>query len=51
MMCGIPVITNVASKLVQRVGCGIVVDYNDHDEIRKAIVSLRDDPLLQIDWV
>lgn len=43
MMCGIPLITNVASKVVSEVGFGIVVKYHDVQEIRQAILTLRDD--------
>jgi glycosyltransferase involved in cell wall biosynthesis len=43
MMCGVPLITNVASELVNEVGSGIIVKYNDVRQIRKAIVTLRDD--------
>jgi len=43
MMCGIPLITNMEQELVGSViGCGIIVDYNDIGQIKKAIVLLRD---------
>jgi glycosyltransferase involved in cell wall biosynthesis len=43
MMLGLPVITNMEPTLVnEEVGCGIVVDYNDIDQIKEAIVCLRD---------
>jgi glycosyltransferase involved in cell wall biosynthesis len=43
MMCGIPLITNMEQELVGgEIGCGIIVDYNDIAQIKKAIVLLRD---------
>jgi glycosyltransferase involved in cell wall biosynthesis len=43
MMLGVPVITNMEPKLVnEEVGCGIVVDYNNTDQIKAAVVCLRD---------
>ncbi len=47
MMCGLPIITNVSKEIVrEEVGCGTIVDYNDIDQIKAAVTSLRDDPLL-----
>lgn len=46
MMCGIPIITNLSPELVNKVGCGITVDYNSVEEIRVAVTRLRDDPEL-----
>jgi len=43
MACGVPLITNVASEVVHEVKCGIMVKYNDVEQIREAIVTLRDD--------
>jgi glycosyltransferase involved in cell wall biosynthesis len=43
MMCGIPLITNMEQELVgSEIGCGIIVDYNNIAQIKKAIVLLRD---------
>ena len=42
MMCGIPLITNMEQQMVGEIGCGIIVDYNNTNEIKKAIVLLRD---------
>ena len=43
MMLGLPVITNMEPRLVnEEVGCGIVVDYNNTDQIKAAVVYLRD---------
>jgi glycosyltransferase involved in cell wall biosynthesis len=48
MMCQLPIITNIAPEVVKHeVGCGIIVDYNDINEIRNAIVTLRDKPGLR----
>ena len=47
MMCGVPIITNVATEIVKETQCGIIVDYYDIDQIRNAIVSLRDNPELR----
>lgn len=43
MMCGVPLITNVASELVNDVGFGIIVKYDDVEELKHAIILLRDD--------
>jgi glycosyltransferase involved in cell wall biosynthesis len=43
MMFGLPVITNVSSELISGDECGIIVDYNDIDQIKAAITNLRDD--------
>jgi len=50
MMCGIPIITNIATEVVRETKCGVIVkNYDDVDEIRKAIISLRyDDELRKI---
>lgn len=42
MMLGLPLITNVATELVNECKCGITVDYNDEKQIRQAIITLRD---------
>ncbi len=42
MMFGLPLISNVASELINEVECGIIVDYNNIDEIISAVVLLRD---------
>jgi glycosyltransferase involved in cell wall biosynthesis len=42
MMFGVPIITNVAPEIVNKVGCGIIVDYNNVDQIKAAVVYLRD---------
>ena len=47
MMCGVPIITNVSTEIVKETKCGIIVDYNDIDQIRDAIVSIRDNPELR----
>ena len=47
MMLGLPIITNVSAEIVNEVGNGFVVNYNDIDQIRKTIVTLRDNPKLR----
>ncbi|MPZ07154.1 MAG: glycosyltransferase [Nitrososphaeraceae archaeon] len=42
MMFGLPVITNIGSDLLEEAECGILVNYNDSDQIKAAIISLRD---------
>jgi glycosyltransferase involved in cell wall biosynthesis len=42
MMCGIPLITNMEQELVDKVSCGIIVEYNDINQIKEAIILLRD---------
>ena len=41
-MCGIPIITNASPELVKDVDCGILVDYDDVEQIRAAVTSLSD---------
>lgn len=47
MMCGLPIITNIAPKLVSELDCGIIVDYENVNQIKAAIISLRDDKELR----
>jgi len=47
MACGIPLITNVASQIVNEIDSGIIVEYNDVEQIKEAIVKLRDDSELR----
>jgi glycosyltransferase involved in cell wall biosynthesis len=47
MMCGVPIISNVAPELIREVDCGIVVKYDNVDEIRNTIIKLRDNPELR----
>jgi glycosyltransferase involved in cell wall biosynthesis len=43
MMFRVPIITNLVPELINdEVGCGIIVDYNNVNQIREAIVRLRD---------
>jgi len=42
MMCGIAVITNISKDLVNETKCGIVVEYGNIHDIKKAIVKLKD---------
>jgi glycosyltransferase involved in cell wall biosynthesis len=43
MMLGLPIITNVTPELIDEVGCGIKVEYNDLNQIQSAVIRLRDD--------
>jgi glycosyltransferase involved in cell wall biosynthesis len=47
MMCGVPVITNVAQEIVNETECGIIVEYDNMEQIREAIITLRDNPELR----
>jgi glycosyltransferase involved in cell wall biosynthesis len=47
MMCGIPLITNVAHEIVNETGCGIIVEYDNVEQIKGTIIKLRDDPNLR----
>lgn len=47
MMCGVAVITNISSELVNDTKCGILVDYENIHEIKQAIITLKDDPELR----
>jgi glycosyltransferase involved in cell wall biosynthesis len=47
MMCGIPIITNVAHEIVNETGCGIIVAYDNKEQIKEAIITLRDNPELR----
>lgn len=47
MMCGLPIITNIAHDFVRDTGCGIVVEYGNVEQIKQAIITLRDNPTLR----
>ncbi len=47
MMCGTPVVTNVANEIVNETQCGIIVEYNNIEQIRQAIITMRDNPDLR----
>ena len=47
MMCGIPIITNVATEIVNETQCGILVDYDNLIKMKEGIVKLRDNPELR----
>ena len=47
IMCGLPVITNIAPEFIHETGCGIVVEYSNVEEIKQAIITLRDNPKLR----
>jgi glycosyltransferase involved in cell wall biosynthesis len=46
MMCGTPIITNVAREIVIETGCGMVVEYNNIKQIKEELIKLRDNPEL-----
>jgi glycosyltransferase involved in cell wall biosynthesis len=47
MMCGLPVITNIANEIVIETESGIIVEYDDEEQLKEAIVSLKDKPELR----
>lgn len=42
MMLGLPVITNVAHDMVNETGNGIIVNYSNIEQIRDAVIKLKD---------
>lgn len=49
MMCGRPILVNKGTSTANKVleeNCGLVVDVNNIEEIKEAIIKLRDDPEL-----
>ena len=44
MMFGKPSITNLAINILHKFNCGILVDYDRVEEIKEAIITLRDNP-------
>jgi glycosyltransferase involved in cell wall biosynthesis len=47
MMFGVPLVTNVAHEIVNETQCGIIVEYHDMEQIREAIITMRDNPELR----
>ena len=47
MMCGLPVITNIAQEFIHNTSCGIVVEYGNVNQVKQAIVSLKENPQLR----
>jgi glycosyltransferase involved in cell wall biosynthesis len=47
MMFGVPIITNVAKEIVSETDCGVIVDYDDTEQVKEAIIMLRDNPELR----
>ena len=47
MMCGIPVITNISHELINDTKCGMIVEYDNIEQIKESIVTLRDNPNLR----
>ena len=48
MMCGIPLVTNIAADIVNEIGFGIIVKYDNIKEIKNAIITLRDNNTLRL---
>jgi glycosyltransferase involved in cell wall biosynthesis len=47
MMCGLPIITNISHDLINETKCGLVVEYENVEQISQAIITLRDNPELR----
>jgi glycosyltransferase involved in cell wall biosynthesis len=47
MMCGLPVITNIAHEIVNDTKCGIIVEYGNEKQIEEAILNLKENPALR----
>lgn len=47
MMCGVPIITNIATEIVNETQCGIIVDYDNVNQMKEGIVKLKDNPALR----
>jgi len=47
MMCGLPVITNIAHEFMHYTRCGIVAEYSNVNQIKQAIFSLKKKPELR----
>ena len=47
MMLRIPIITNIRADLVNEIGFGMIVEYGNVEQIRSAIITLRDNPELR----
>jgi glycosyltransferase involved in cell wall biosynthesis len=47
MMAGVPIITNLSSDFINEIGFGIIVEYGNVEQIRSAIITLRDNRGLQ----
>lgn len=47
MLCGLPVITNIAHEIINETECGILVQYDNTKQIKQAIISLRDNQELR----
>jgi glycosyltransferase involved in cell wall biosynthesis len=47
MMCGLPVITNISHEIIEETKCGITVEYQKPEQIKNAIITMRDNPKLR----
>jgi glycosyltransferase involved in cell wall biosynthesis len=41
MMCGLPVISNIAHEIINETGCGIIVEYGNVAQIKEAIITIQ----------
>jgi glycosyltransferase involved in cell wall biosynthesis len=46
MLCNTPVVTNVAQEIVNDTNCGIIVEYDNTEQLKQAMVTLKDNPEL-----
>jgi glycosyltransferase involved in cell wall biosynthesis len=44
MMRGVPIITNVATEIVNETRLGVTVDYTNIEQIKEVLTNLRDNP-------
>jgi glycosyltransferase involved in cell wall biosynthesis len=47
MMCGLPVITNISHEIIEETKCGMTVEYQKPEQIKNAIITMRDNPELR----
>lgn len=47
MLCGPPVITNIACEIINETECGILVQYDNINQIKHATITLRDNHALR----
>jgi glycosyltransferase involved in cell wall biosynthesis len=47
MMCGLPIITNISHELVNDTKCGLLVEYENVEQLKQAIITLQGNPELR----
>jgi glycosyltransferase involved in cell wall biosynthesis len=47
MMCGLPIITNISHELVNDTKCGLIVEYENVEQLKQAIITLQGNPELR----